>query len=221
MGSFNLPVAKEISPAEIFADMPLAFRSYLNRGFDQLAKIDLSKVGLLANLLGEGLNVTDDAGVAEVARRLDLQVRDKGGFGAALGVLIAFVTSRDDLEEVISAGGGAGAISKDSAEGVLAIARELGKSKVALKEIVENSALANEVAPSFQRLDIAVELRFGFDDSKIAKIVPVAICHLDTDSRDSHCFFQVKKSDIAQLIVQLRKAELQLNAIDAWAKERR
>jgi hypothetical protein len=221
MGSLNIAITKEMPPSDVFADMPEAFRSFLNRGFDQLAQIDQSRIGPLAKLFAEGLNVSDDAGVVELVRRLDLPVRDKASFGAAISMLIIFVTSRDDLDDVISAGGNSGVIPKGSVDRIIAIARELGKSKVHLVEAVENSSLANEVAPSFQSLNIVVELRFRFDDSKISRMVPVAICHLDTDLRSNQCFFQMKKSDITQLITQLQKAESQFNVIDAWAKDRR
>jgi hypothetical protein len=221
MGSFNLGLTKEIAPAEIFAEMPQSFRQYISRGFGQLAEIEPSKVAPLVSLLAEGLNAADETGAAEIVRRLDLPVREKGSFGGALGLLVVFVTSRDDFNDIILAGAKAGAIPDATVGRIGAIARELEKSKAALTEVVESSSLANEVAPSFQRLDIAVDLRLRLDDGKVSKSVPVAICHLDTDSRDGHCFFQMKKSDVSQLIVQLQKIEAQLNAAEAWARERR
>jgi hypothetical protein len=221
MGSFNLPVAKEIPAADIFADMPKPFRAFICRGFEQLAQIDQSKIDALAGLVAEGFEVSDEGRLSEMSKRLDLPQSEMRNVGAALGMLIALVTSRDDLDELILAGGKAGALPEASVEKIKAIAQGLAKNKAALTEVVEYSSLANEVAPSFQRLDTTVELRFGFEDTKITKTVPVAICYLNTDSRNSQSFFQMKKSDVTQLIEQLKKVESQFDAIETWAKERR
>lgn len=221
MASFNLPVAREISPEGIFFEMPSGFRLYLRRGFDQLAQVDQSKIGMLVDILAEGVDATDEAGVTEIIRRLELKIHDRRAFGAALGLLLVIVTSREDLKEVVEAGVKADAITKTSEDRVLALATELQKGKSVLSDAVGSASLANEVAPSFMRLDIAVELRFAFDELKVSKTVPVAICYLDTDSDENQCFFQLKKRDITQLISQLKRAEVQLNAIEAWAKERR
>jgi hypothetical protein len=125
------------------------------------------------------------------------------------------------VAEVISAGEKAGVIPPASLARVQEIASELARGKATLKGVLESRTLANAVAPSFQALRIAAELRFGFEESKIVRSVPVAICHLATDSKKSHCFFQMTKSDVAQLIVQLKKVEAEFNAIESWSKERK
>lgn len=221
MGSFNLPIAKEIVPGDIFAEMPVSFRSFIYRGFEKLAHIEQPKIDSLADMLAQGFEITDDAKLTEVSRSLDLPTVDTRSVGAALGMLIAFVTSRDDLDEVITAGSEAKAIPEQSVEKIRLIAHGLAKNKSALTDIVEHSSLASEVAPSFQRLDTTVELRFGFEEEKITKTVPVVICYLQTDSRDSCSWFQLKRSDVTRLIEQLKRIELQLDAIDVWVKERR
>jgi hypothetical protein len=38
---------------------------------------------------------------------------------------------------------------------------------------------------------------------------------------ESVCFFQMTKSDIAQLILQLKKVEAEISAIECWSKERK
>ena len=220
MPSFKLPISKELPPADIFSDMPQAFRSYLKHGFEQLGELPQSKIGSLVTLLGEGHEAMDEVGVNEILRRLELKVREKDSFGTALGVLTLFVTGRDDVTEVISAAEAAGVIPTTSSLRIRELVVELTKTKAMLTAVVESTSLANEVAPSFQSLTLAVELRFGFDEVKIARTVPIAICHLNTDSQRHHCFFQLTKSDVAQMIFQLKQAEDRLNAIEAWSKER-
>lgn len=222
MGSFGIPTAKEISPAAIFADMPPSFKSYLNRGFAQLSQLEDTKIDSLIDLRATGVDITDDSGLNEAARILGFPVHDIKTLGASLAVLIAFVTSRDDINEIITAAGDADAIARADVTRISDIAHRLARRKAALKQIVETTSLATEVAPAFQKLDIATDLRFKFDDdSKISISVPVAICHLSTDSRDSNCFFQMKKSDVAQIIGQLQKLESQLAHLELWAKERK
>jgi hypothetical protein len=140
----------------------------------------------------------DEAGVTEILRRLEIQVRDKSSFGTALGLLAILVTSRDDVAEVISAGEKVGVIPPASLARIQEIASDLSRGRTALKEVLEETSLANEVAPSFQSLTIATELRFGFEEARIARFVPVAICHLSTDSQHSRCFFQMTKKDVTQ-----------------------
>ena len=215
-----MPVSKELAPTEIFADMPKSFRQYVNGGFDQLGDLEQSKVSALTAVLAEGHEAMDEVGVNEILDRLGLKVRDKASFGTALGLLTLFITSRDDVGEVLVAAETAGVIPSEKAARIKELALELAKGKATLTEAVESTSLANEVAPSFQGLNVAVELRFRFDDLQIVRSVPVAICHLATDHRDHKCFFQMTKSDVAQLIFQLKIAEAQLNAIEAWSRGR-
>jgi len=222
MGSFGIAMAREIAPAAIFEDLPPSFRSYLNRGFAQLAQVDDAKIDSLIDLRAIGADITDDSGLNETARILGLQIHDAKTLSAALALLIAFVTSRDDFDEVIAAAGDANAIPRTNVDRIRDIGHRLARRKTALKQIVETNSLASEVAPAFQRLAITTDLRFKFDDdSKMSTSVAVAICHLSTDSRDSKCFFQMKKSDVTQIIGQLQKLESQLTLIESWAKERR
>lgn len=220
MPSFKVPASAELAPSEVFADMPPAFRQYLSRGFDQLGELNPEKTGPLASILAEGHEAMDEVGVNEILRRLEIQVRDKSSFGTALGVLTVLIASRDDVMDVLSAAEKASVIPENRIASIRELALQLIKGKATLAEVVESTSLANEVAPSFQGLDLAVELRFGFDESKIVRTVPVAICHITTDSRDHQCFFQMTKTDIAQLMFQLKKAEAQLSAVEAWTRNK-
>jgi hypothetical protein len=217
----NFTIPKEVPPGEVFSDMPQAFRSYISRGFEQVAQLNQSKIGPLANLLVEGQDVMDEAGATEILRRLEIQVQDKASFGTALGLLAIFVSSRDDVMDVISAGEKAGVIPSASSARIKEIASELARSKAALKDALEITTLASAVVPSFRRFSIAPELRFGFEESKLVRSVPVVICHLLTDSDESDCLFQMTKRDVAQLILQLKKVEAELVAIESWSKERK
>ena len=219
--NFQFTFHNEVPATEIFADMSPTFRSYLSRGFEQVALLPPSKVDSLASLLTEGLEGMDEAGVTEILRRLDYQVKDKASFGTALGLMAVFVTSRDDLMEVIAGGEKAGVIPSASSTQIREIASRLAIEKAKLKDVLELGALANRVAPSFRFLHIAAELRFGFEESNIVRSVPLAICHLSTDSDSQQCFFQMTKSEIAHLISKLKKVEAELNAIESWSKERK
>jgi hypothetical protein len=222
MGSFSLVTAKEIAPAAIFSDMPPSFRSYLNRGFSQLAQVDDKKIEVLTDLLASGIDLTDDSRLNEMSRILGIASHDAKTLSAALSLLIAFVTGREDFDEVITAGRDADAIAPTNVNRIREIGQRLSKGKAALKQMVETSSLASEVAPSFLRLEVTTDLRFKFDDdSKVLTSVPVAICYLSTDSRTNQCFFQMKKSDVTQMIGELQKLELQLNLIEQWSKEHR
>ncbi|MGA3373982.1 MAG: hypothetical protein ABSC48_19745 [Terracidiphilus sp.] len=219
--TFKLMVPNELPSAEVFSEMPQSFRSYLSRGFEQVALLPRSKIDSLANLLAEGLEAMDEAQVTEILRRLEIQVNDKTSFGTALGLLTVFVTSREDVMDIVSAGEKAGVIPSASSAPIREIVSELAKGKARLRDVHELAKLANSVAPSFERLHIAPELRFGFEEAKLIRSVPVAICHLVTDSDEIHCFFQMTKSDVARLISQLKKVEAELNAIESWSKERK
>jgi hypothetical protein len=218
MPSINLSLADTLSPEEIFAEMPSNFRSYLSRGFEQIAELDQSKIGQLADVLAEGHAAMEEAGVNEILRRLELNVRDKDSFGSALGVLTILVASRKDIGEVITAGEKAGAIPAASANRLVEIATELSRGRAVLTDVLKTTSLANAIAPSFQKFAFSVELRFGFEDAKIARNVPIAICHLVTDDDDVHSLFQMTKSDVAELISQLQKIESQFAAIEEWSR---
>jgi hypothetical protein len=221
MPSFNFNVANKVPPDEIFADMPSGLKSYLNRGFAQIAELEQSKVSMLASVLSEGHQSTEEAGVNEILRRLEVDCKDKGSFGTALGILTLIVTGRDDVDAVIAAGEHAGVIPPLGVERVTEVASELARGKSTLTNAIEATHLANAIAPTFDELSIAVELRFGFDDAKVARFVPIALCRLDTDKDDVGCLFQMRKSDITRLILQLKKVEAQVSAMEEWSKGRK
>jgi hypothetical protein len=221
MPSFNFNIVNKASPDEIFADMPSGLKSYLNRGFGQIAELEQSKISMLADVLSEGHQSTEEAGVDEILRRLEVDCKDKGSFGTALAILTLIISGRDDVDAVIAAAERAGVIPPSSVERVTEVASELARGKAALTNAIEATQLSNIIAPTFDRLSIAVELRFGFDDAKVARIVPIALCRLDTDKDDVECLFQMRKADISRLILQLKKVEAQINAIEEWSKGRK
>lgn len=220
MPSFSVNAAREVPASELFADMPQSFRGFVRRGFEQISQLDDTGVRSLAKALADGYEPADESGLEEILKRLALEIKEKQSFGVALSLLTILITSRDDLLDVLAAGESSDVIPTAHKERIQQIALQLGREKGALADGIESAELASRVLPSFERLLVATELRFKFDESKIEKAVPVAVCHLSTDSKENQCFFQLKRSDVVHLISLFKKMEAQLAAIEAWSKGR-
>lgn len=217
MGNFNLPLNSGLSIASVLDESPEGFKSYLRDGFYSLASIDEARYPAFAEQLTKSINLTDATSIADLAETLSVPIADAGAVGAALTTVAGFITNGVEVNDLISAFLERDIVTKQSSPRIEALSREIEKHKIALTALSEQTILANAVAPSYQRLECAPELRFAFENSEITQTVPVVICHLTTDIRTHSCTFQMKKSDVQQLIKQLQRIEGQLTAIENWA----
>jgi hypothetical protein len=213
MGTVSLPLSMDITPSEIFSEMPIGFRAFLNRGFGDLSRLPDDKVERLSGLIASGMENTEGAVAAESARLLGVAEEDVSKISAALGLLIAFTTRRTDVETVLQQGAQAGAIPAESITDLVRLSHRLAERKSEYKEALEVAALAKEVAPSFERLDLAPEIRFAFDGPTPSRSVAVVLCRLVTDSDDSTAFFQLRRQDLVRIIEQLNKALHQVDSL--------
>ncbi len=206
MGTVNLPLSMHVGPTEIFEEMPAGFRAFLNRGFADLALLPYDKVERLSTLIAGGFEQTDDKTAAESAKLLGIAQEEVPKIAAALGLLIAFTTRRTDVEAVLQQGVHVGAIRSENLIDLSRLAEKLTEKKGDFKEALEVASLAKEVAPSFERLSLSVELRFAFEDNVPVRSVPIVLCHLATDSEPDNVFFQMRKHDLVRMIDQLNTA---------------
>jgi hypothetical protein len=206
-----------VAPPEIFSEMPPAFRSFLQKGFAELAVLPFEKVQKLSALVTSGFEPVDDVTVSESATLLNVPKEEVSKILGALSLLIAFTTRRTDVDIVLQQGSAAGAVPADHLPALLELAARLAERKAEYKEALEIASLAREVAPSLEGFDLTVELRFSFEDNLPTRSVPVVLCSLRTDSKKNRAFFQLRKQEVIKLIDQLSRAVRQVEALEKWA----
>jgi hypothetical protein len=206
MGSLNLPLSMQVTPSEIFAEMPVGFRSFLNRGFADLASLPFEKIERLSKVLADGVEQVDDGAATECARLLGVPTQEVSKITAALSLMIAFTTRRTDVEAVLQQGAQAGVISPEDVPALIDVAGRLAEKKSEYKEALEIVSLAKEVAPSFERLSLATEVRVSFENDAPVRSVPLILCRLKTDLDGEDLLFQMRRKDVVQVVEQLTKA---------------
>ncbi len=197
--------------------MPTGFRSFLNRGFSDLALLPFTSVESLFDFIAEEGELNDEKAKLKCAKILRVSEDEVGKIIAAASLLIAFTTRRTDTQAVLEAGVAASAIPQESLPALFEISEKLNGRKGVYKEALELVSLAKEVAPSFERLDLSVELRFSFTDGQPLRTVPIVLCRIDTDTENYRNFFQMRKADVVRLRDQLNDALQHIEAVEQWS----
>jgi hypothetical protein len=75
----------------------------------------------------------------------------------------------------------------------------------AVKEEMDQFAIASEILPSLQSFLITVDLRLKFNADSISSATPVAIAQVDTDGEGQVVWFQMNAMQVERLILDLQK----------------
>jgi len=219
MGAFPRFDRSFLTLKEILADLPQPLKGVMTRGFTALGSLPEESRNMLAAEVKKNITNISDLDVPKLATTLGVEEDVAGLIASATSLLMALATSRTEDSALLVAGLVEEEFVKESSRhAALHVLEVLASDRESLKQSMKIDSLAAETIPSFNSLSTSTDLRLRFKDGEIELVVPAVIAHLTTDHSETNCFFQLKKSDIVQLIDQLQKILEQIEKAERWAQ---
>jgi hypothetical protein len=125
-----------------------------------------------------------------------------------VGLLTQSSASVEDLVEAAR-----GRLFEDrSLDAFKSIVEIVSGERSAIAKTIEDRTIAAETLPSLEGFHTSVDLRFRFEkDDLIVSAVPVALVHIDTDSR-AELFLQMSRGDVDMVIEKLQRVAKRMDA---------
>lgn len=217
MGSFRIALSDVDRAEALFTSMPDHLKSFARQGLSVIASLNQAQFATFVELVQLNFLSSSDDDTEEMRQKLSLSERQASAATLVGALAIGLVTSGEDTERSIEVATTAQVVTPETAGLFRSLMEALQPQKQTLSETIQSAELASETLPSFNGLDLTLDLRLGFEGSAIKGAVPVVLAHLRTDVRDARVFFQIQKRDIVGLISQLEKILRQVEEAEKWA----
>lgn len=219
MGTFRVQMPPTGTLEEALARMPTNVKGFMRDGFNILARatdIDFDELSaVVLEAVQSGFPPTD-AGLP----RLGLAQEDARHLLSSLSLAASLFSTRQENAEQFVDSAISTKIVEPSRKGlVLSFLTAVAKNKPAFARSIEQSRIASEVLPSFFSLEVAVDMRLGFDKGRVTNSIPVAVVHFDTDAENQEIWFQLNKRQLEKTIRDLEEALRKLEQAEKWASQ--
>jgi len=142
-----------------------------------------------------------------------LSALDSERLMSAYSLLIGLLSEAEvSLDDLVEAGRDLIYFAQDGAS-MPAILKPISEGLGAIDAAVQRAQLAGRVLPSFQKMEVVIDLRLQFLDGKVKHHIPVAVAYLKTDVAKEDMWFQMSRGDIEDTIKSLN--EVLVNMITA------
>jgi len=124
---------------------------------------------------------------------------------SAYSLLIGLLSEAEvSLDDLVEAGRDVIYFPEDGAS-MLAILKPINEGLGEIDAAVQRAQLAGRVLPSFQRMEVVIDLRLQFADGKVKHHIPVAVAYLKTDVATEDMWFQMSRGDVEDTIKSLNE----------------
>jgi hypothetical protein len=196
--------------SDLISEIPSSTQERVRKGFGVGAKLseDLRNkfITTFRNAFESGAAAVD---LEQFAEEAQITPSESSSLVAALSIVAgAFAQCTATPEEFIQ--NAKGKLFEPSNEGAaLEIARSVTSQRTQLERAFELRSLAVETLPTLVSFDVTVDLRFRFEKNQIKDAIPVALFHLDTDSKPE-IWFQATIGDIEAMSAKLADAKAKM-----------
>lgn len=217
----RFPISKQGSIQDALADIPSGPAKYVQRGLGTLSKFTNDQARQISNLIIEGFH--KGGGHVEpktIREEFELSEEDANDLALAMAVMVGVLSARGETaQEFVDAAVDRKFLEAAHSAQVLNVANIFISSRSDINEAIERQTLASEVLPSLQSFDLTIELRLGFENNNIKRIMPIAVVHLDTDTFQQEIWFQLTKFEMKKMIDKLKEGLDQMKLAEAWSKK--
>jgi hypothetical protein len=216
MGSFNYSIPRSERPvSDILARIPRAFKDQAEKGFvvlGDIAKQHYAEVlqAVIATLESKKPPLDD------LERSLKLSKADLSSLFAASMLTVPILGEGGNAEEFVSAAIKTGLMQENLVPKIQPFIDTIVSQRVAIGRAIRRASLPSQVFPSFSSIEVAVDLRMGFEQQKVVDAVAVAIVHIDTNTDGSEMWFQCSKHEMLQLKNEIEDAVKRIEAAESW-----
>jgi hypothetical protein len=205
---------------EALADMPASVKSFLQRGYDVLARMDSAARMTLLEASLKALESPQEPPKGD-ASKLGLDATDyRAAVGAATFATLALGESRLKPNEFVSALENAGIIAGEHSGEILPFVELLIREQTRIKASLGSIRSGRAVLPTLSRIEWAADLRVRYDDADVPQLTPVGIIRFGTDHRDDELFCQATMSQLDYIMDELNKLKKRLVAVNDWKSTR-
>jgi hypothetical protein len=216
--SFNFTIPRFERPiADILARVPRAFRDQAEKGFVVLAKVSPQHYALILNAVIVTLE-SKKTPFESLEASLGISKNDLGHMFAAAMLTVPILGDGGTAEEFLGQAVKTRLIEQSLVPGLEPFINTIVSERSVISKAIRRSALPAQVFPYFSDIEIAVDLRMGFDGDEVAEAVPIALVHIDTDTSASEIWFQCSKQQMMQLKNDIDAAVKKMEAADTWGK---
>src|SRR5258708_213718 len=151
MGAFHLFEDVSVSLKEIFSDMPAQVRSLMTRGFSALGNLSTEQQNILSRQVNDNVSSFGDMNVESLAAALDISEESTAAIVSATTLLIALITTRNEIAETVVQELVDGQLISEKLRGAaLQLATSLSTDREGLKRSMRLGSLATQTLPSFK-----------------------------------------------------------------------
>jgi hypothetical protein len=221
MGSFRFPPMTSLPLQQALAEIPAHMRSQLEEGFRTIAALDRSQIDALARTVADHIGALGEVDTDQLASELGLDEDSLSSAITATSMTVAFISSWKETPDELVSGLIKASFLRDTDRSTLThFVETISSKRTEIKKALNLRSLAEETLPAFRDFDTSIDMRLDFRKDQIETAVPVLLVHLRTDLPQERLFFQMTKSDVQQLVEQLKRTLLQLESAEKWATER-
>jgi len=202
--------------------MPASVRRYLVTGLNVLAKLDTSKVASLIPLALSTYtaDVPSDREFDRLAKEFGINRNQVPEFLGAINLITSVLSERpESAEDFVKEAKNAGLVGEENLQNVKQFAELAIANRDIIKKQIDQEEVASEVLPTFTYFETTIDVRLTFsEEGRIERTMPVALVHIDTDSREHEIWFQMSRSQAERVIEDLRAIVSKLQTAESFGK---
>ncbi len=195
--------------------MPRAFKDQAEKGFVVLSDIPKQNYAEVLQAVIATLE-SKKPPLDDLEKSLKLSKGDLSSLFAAAMLTVPILGEGGNAEEFVSSAVKSGLIKETLVPKIQPFIDTIVSQKAVIGRAIRRASLPSQVFPSFSSIEVAVDLRIGFEDQKVVDAVPVAIVHIDTDTNGDEMWFQCSKHEMLQLKSEIEDAVKRMEAAESW-----
>jgi hypothetical protein len=203
--------------ADVLGRMPRSFRDQAEKGFTVLAGVGPQFYAEILQAVLVGLE-TQEPPLEELQKSLKLPPNDLSALFAAAMLTVPMLGQGIDGPEFIDGAVKQGIISQQTASKIKPFIDAVIAQSTPIGKAIRRTALPARVLPYVSNVDIAIDLRIGFEKGAVEDAVPVAVIHIDTDIVGQEIWFQASRQRMLQLKNDIDEALKQMEAAETWSQ---
>ncbi len=216
MGSFNINIPRsERALADMVGRFPRAFREQAEKGFVVLATVNSQHYAEILKAVVITLE-SKRAPLENLEKYLKLSKNDLSMLFAAAMLTVPFLGEGGNAEEFVGSAVKSGLIRAELVPQIQPFIDTVVAERAQIGRAIRRAALPGEVLPFLSNVEVAVDLRIGFEQEAVADAVPVAVIHIDTDANGKEIWFQASKQQMELFKKDIEEAIKRMDIAEAW-----
>ena len=214
-------ISKKVSLRDTLAEIPRGPAASIQGGLRVLSELNRDQARQISNLVIEEIRKGGSRVEPKTIRKeFGLSEEDANDLAFAMAVMAGVLSARDETaKEFVDAAVDSKFLEAAHSAHLLDVAENLVSKRHDVKEAIEQQSLASEVLPSLLSFDVTTEVRLGFENNNIKRVVPIVVAHLDTDAFQQEVWFQLTKRQVEMVIDDLKEVLDRIKLAEAWSKK--